>query len=149
MNNSRFSFGLSLLSVQVTKDDISHGISRDCRSCAIARALNRTLPNLGLNDHWVRLTPYAAFSDSPGLEIFKGFSAWEVGTIPPRDLPDGLIEWAMEFDDWAEFKEYVSVKSWRENTGKRADDYPIPIRPKPITFVFNFSKLQTIAEAGL
>jgi hypothetical protein len=143
--NSQFSFGLAVLPACVTKRDIADGVSRDCYSCAISIALNRTLPRLGFNCCFVKLSPYAVFADPDGLVIFRDYPCVEVGRIAVEHLPDGLLEWAMEFDDWSEFHEYGSVKEWRLDTGKKSRDYPPPRRPEPISFVFDWGKLKLSA----
>lgn len=137
---SHFSFGLSVLPVEVNKRDINDGVSRSCRSCAIARALNRTLPRYGFIGCHVRLVPYASFADADGLEIYKDYQSMPIARLDVRDLPAGLIEWAMDFDDWSEFMhEYGgSRRAWKEATG--SDYYPFP--PEPISFIFNFGRIQ-------
>lgn len=140
---SHFSFGLSVIPVIVTEHDIEHGVARDCQGCAIARALNRTLPRLGFKDCHVELVPYAAFTSAPGLDIIQNYPRKVVGNLPPDELPDGLLEWAMDFDEWSEFNEYGSVREWRAYTGRKAIDYDPPFRPEPISFIFNFGQLQS------
>lgn len=142
INKSQFAFGISVLPVSVTETDIEHGGARNCEGCAIARALNRALPRLGFVDCYVRLSPYAAFTEALGLEIFTHWPHRSVGRIPAGDLPAGLVEWAIDFDEWAEFHEYGSVEAWREGEGKTdTEEYWPPFRPEPVSFVFNFGKL--------
>lgn len=140
--NAHFSFSHSLLAnmtVQVTKQDINEGASRSFHGCAIALALNRALPSFGFQNCYVRLAPYACFSDARGLEIFGEYGDKPVAYLSSRELPSGLIEWAMEFDDWSEFQDDYSCskREWKE---ARGTDYPF--RPDPISFVFNLSLLK-------
>lgn len=138
MNLSQFSFGLSLLHVSVTARDITQGVSRSCTGCAIAQAVNRSLPRLGFTECHAELVPYALFADPKGLEIWQGYHRL-VGNIPASDLPDGLVEWAIEFDDWAEFQdEHGGCKqAWR--AANRNSDYPF--KPTPVSFTFDMGKL--------
>jgi hypothetical protein len=139
---AHFSFGLSVLPVVVTASDIEHGNSRDCTGCAIARALNRTLPRLGFANCHVRLSPYAAWTTPEGLEILQDYGSRfnPLAKLAAKDLPRGLVEWAIDFDEWAEFRDEYgqSLTSWRETYGRDADR---PHHPEPTEFIFNFGKL--------
>ncbi len=129
---SHFSFGLAVQAVSVTRRDIDNGTSRSCTDCAIALALYRTLPLLGFHACYVRLMPYACFQEADGLEIGKNWNHRVFARMAVRDFPSGLVEWAMDFDEWADFN----------------DDYGgsirKPFRPDPVTFKFDWTKLQPV-----
>ncbi len=136
---AQFSFGLAVQAVHVTERDIQLGEARSCSNCAIARALNRQLPLFGFQECHVRLTPYGAFTTPDGLEI-EDWRHNTVATLKPEHLPKGLVEWAMDFDEWSEFVEEGSDKrAWQKKSGGEPGEYPF--KPEPVSFVFNFGNL--------
>lgn len=120
------------------------GDSRSCSRCAVAIALNRTLPLLGFRDCFVELAPYAAWMEARGLELFQRWNE-PIARLAVKHFPDQLIEWTMDFDEWASFRDEhnYSLKSWREEYGRDADR---PFNPLPTTFLFNFGKLSPIEK---
>ena len=129
-----FSFARSRLVVPVTREHIHMGHARSCTKCAVILALRDALEAGGW-PHWgLRLTPYACWVEADGL-ILSTSEPWgsEFARMRPSDLPDGLIDWTMEFDAWAE----------QEEEGESDGEYQ---EPAPTTFVFDMGCFQPIPE---
>ena len=122
------------LRVRVTNRDIIDGESRSCSSCALALAINRALPG----DWCCEVVPYAAFVEADGIRFYREKYGpwWGAQRLPVKHLPEGLIEWAMEFDDWKEYRQ-LGAKAWKEENG--GDDRPL--RPEPWEFDLDLTKL--------
>ena len=114
------------LHVSVTAEDIENGIGRECGNCPIALAVLRALPNC----HWSTRVwfTYQGFGVAGRLEITQGTKA--TVTIPNWDFPDGLEEFAMDFDDWSDRRLYDSDEEYLEEMDK--EDVPFP--PEPFEF---------------
>jgi hypothetical protein len=71
--------------IDVTQEDIAHGVMNDCENCPVARAFIRA----------TGLDPFRIAVDEDGITIAWPFSDREV-TI---DLPESVGEWISAFDD--------------------------------------------------
>lgn len=90
------------VSVQVTSDDIVHGVRADCWHCPIARALSRAV---GQEVH----VNYGRISDGSGNGVVGGGRAWE------RSLPRNAINFQLGFDCREPVEPFafeVSVPKW-------------------------------------
>lgn len=132
-----FSFGRSRLVVRVTRSHINRGQARSCYRCAVALALmdalrERRLPQWGIN-----FSPYACWVTPTGLTLSADpFNGSEFANLPADKLPAGLAEWAIGFDDWAEWQETGgAAKEWEKKTGCH------PFRPQPAVFVFDLGSM--------
>lgn len=140
-----------LFAVRVTRKNISDGEARNCNTCAIAQALWHNQERMGLprSTYSFEVSPYGAFSSPRGI-VLRRYDDSEK-RIPPVDLPElvlgqsakhifqeGLSEWAMRWDDWAEFR-YMSAKEWRE-----LYDEDLPYRPGPCSFVLDLDAMQEV-----
>lgn len=125
------------LHVRVTNRDIIDGNSRCGYSCALALAINLALPG----DWCCCVAPYAAFIEADGIRFYSNKYTNRVSAcLPVHELPDDLIEWAMDFDDWKECKR-VGVKDWREAYGEDR-----PYRPSPWEFDLDMTKLMEVSQ---
>lgn len=130
-----------LFLVDVTKSDINNGNGRDCRSCAIARALNRVLPTIGYDTggifgHYAWVSPYAFFADT-GIEIRQSNNT--ILRLPVQRFPNQLIEWSMTFDDWTD-SIFMTLKEWRKATS--AEPGGRPVKPWPVKFLLNLDDFE-------
>lgn len=126
------------IAIKIQHQDIKEGTGRNCRNCAIARALNRLLPKLGLDHHYAWVEPYGSMvRDAEGIQIIEDYSHRVVAEIAEQDLPYELVEWAMNFDSWDEMRH----EGWRAYE-KRTGEY-YPLRPRPVTFQLAFKSLAT------
>lgn len=144
-----------LFPVKVSKRNISHGRARCGYTCAIAEALSAHQERMGFSkrDYLFEVSPYGAFVHPRGIVLVDRIMGAEKA-IPADDLPimvtdgarnpypESMMEWAMQFDDWAESKEYASIKDWRQDKGHSDGDSPC--RPCPAWFVFDLDLLQPI-----
>lgn len=126
------------LHVRVTNRDIIDGNSRCGYSCALALAINRALPG----DWCCGVITYAAHVEAAGIRFYPTqYACREAFRLPIRELPDDMIQWSMDFDDWKDCKS-MGIKEWRMENGK--DEYR-PYRPSPWEFDLDLTKL---VEAG-
>jgi hypothetical protein len=138
-----------LFVIPITANHISDGEARSCHACAIYHALtdqrDRLLaPIKGYDDRGFKVNPYGAWTDPEGIVLQSGYE--EIARTPVNQLPqiitqceggyfkEGMTEWAMTWDDWAESR-YMSLKEWREE--RSYSDGERPFKPSPATFVLN------------
>jgi hypothetical protein len=138
-----------LYAIQVTRKHIEDGEARSCNTCAVAQALwhNQDRMRLPRSQYRFALEPYGFFSSVRGIVLSRKFSSVDDQVLPVKLLPDlapartkenfhpeSMVEWAMQFDDWAESRG-MSLKEWRSERGYQKDDYPC--RPAPASFVLD------------
>lgn len=145
-----------LFAVRVTQKHINDGDARNCFSCAISQALWHNQERMGLSKYefGFRVVPYACMVEADGLVLEPKYSGEGALHIPDDELPDmvfegkgykghipheGMIEWAMEFDDWGDSRG-VSLSEWREERGY--DDGERPYPPSPASFVLDLDAMQ-------
>jgi hypothetical protein len=144
-----------LFAVRVTKKHIDDGDARNCFSCAISQALWHNQERMGLSkyEYNFRVVPYACMTEADGLVLEPKYGGDGALHIPDDELPDmvsegkgykgripneGMIEWAMEFDDWGDSR-CMSLSEWREERGY--DDGERPYRPSPASFVLDLDAM--------
>lgn len=147
-----------LFVIRVTRSDISNGRARDCVECAIANALHRNRERMGIGSSQIRVTPYGAWAPDESLGIFltdaDATSHLALDELPPMDCgitrngivySEGMSQWAMGFDDWAESRG-MTLEEWREERGDDEDE--LPSRPAPTSFVLNLDAFVAQIEGG-
>lgn len=147
-----------LFPIRVTRKHISDGQARQCTACAIAQALWHNQEAMGFpkRNYEFRVSPYGAFCDPEGIVCRPtgyGDDA-EERSIPFDKLPEmvmawstkrgrsyvyyeGMVEWAMSWDEWAEAR-YVTAKEYREENSEEDK----PGRPGACSFVLDLSEME-------
>lgn len=140
-----------LFVVRVTRKHITNGEARNCNTCAIAQALWHNQERMGLDrrEFSFEVSPYGAFTDPRGIVLRPSYGDGPELHVPVMELPkmaigifnkrpysESMQEWAMAFDDWAEYR-FMSASDWRE---ERSED--LPYRPNPCAFVFDADALK-------
>jgi len=150
-----------LFAIRITKKHIKDGEARNCFTCAISQALWHNQERMGLSkyEHSFRVVPYACMTEADGLVLQYKYGDKDDLHIPDDQLPDivfegtgykrwrtpheGMIEWAMTFDDYGDSR-YMSLSEWREDRGY--DDGERPYPPSPGSFVLDLDAMQPLKD---
>lgn len=142
-----------LFVVRVTRKHISDGEARNCNTCAISQALWHNQERMGFPkvDFRFEVSTYGAFMAPRGIVIRERYgrdhlqlSADQIpdiaiGIFNGRPYSEGMAEWTMAWDDWAESRG-ISLAEWREQNGYV--DGETPGRPGPCSFVLDLDAFQ-------
>lgn len=154
--------GHRLYAIRVTRKHISDGQARSCQSCAISQALWHNQERMGFtrgryDSARFEVAPYGCFVDPRGITLRENGDDYKERQL--LDMPDlcgvtrsgkiysdSMVEWAMNWDEWAESRE-ISLTEWREKHGYEKGDFPC--RPCPASFVLDLSALLEQPEVEL
>lgn len=123
------------MKISVTQKDIAHGVGRDCRNCAVARAIYRTLNR----KFAVEVVPYGTMIDDERLGIHIHPGSFLGHPCQHRiACPDEVVEFAIEFDKWYDFDalDKFEREEYRTSEGMDADE--CELRPEPFEFDLAF-----------
>lgn len=112
--------------VAMNRRDIEQG-EHDCRWCPAAVATNRALDDAGFRHVYAYVAPYGI---NPRFELRHEYRCNSLYVLP--NIPDGLTDCAINFDDWKDFQD--DLEEWRMRHGEDAD--LSPCEPDPISFEF-------------
>lgn len=146
-SNSTFTFNLSRLVVPIRRVHIDSGEGRSCQDCAISMALRDAFAEAGLPRWGTYFVPYAMWETPMGLilgtDVLRPrLTSW--GRISVRDLPEGAVEWARDFDEWGDFQCSGETKRQYE---RRVGYWPS--EPCETVFTFDLSKIIPCSQSDL
>lgn len=128
-----------LFVIRITRKHISDGEARSCNTCAIAQAIWHNQERMGFPKRIFsfEISPYGGmFSEARGIVIGHEYRdepdrhiqadelpKLAIGVFNGRAASEDMATWAMNFDDWAEYRS-MSAREWRESKSDDLPSYP-------------------------